>query len=65
MTNVVRPSISVASACWMRNSVCVSTLAVESSKMRTRGSSKRVRAMATRWRCPPERVTPRSPTHSS
>ena len=40
----------------------MSTLAVESSKMRIRGSRSSVRAMAMRCFWPPESVTPRSPT---
>ena len=65
MTNVVRPSISFASACWIRYSVCVSTLDVESSRIRMRGSSSSVRAIAMRCFWPPESVMPRSPTHVS
>jgi hypothetical protein len=39
-----------------------STLAVQSSMIRTRGSIRKARAMAMRWRWPPLRLTPRSPT---
>ena len=49
-------------AAWMSFSVCVSTLESESSNIKIRGFISNARAIATRWRCPPERVTPRSPT---
>src|ERR1039457_3590604 len=39
-----------------------SRLLVASSRMRIRGSARMARAMETRWRCPPESLTPRSPT---
>ena len=38
----------------MRHSVCRSTLEVKSSRIRMRGSIRRARAMAIRWRWPPE-----------
>ena len=38
-----------------------STEAVASSRMRMRGSTSSARAIASRWRWPPESVTPRSP----
>ena len=38
-----------------------STAEVASSRMRTRGSARMARAMAIRWRCPPESENPRSP----
>ena len=43
-------------------SVSVSTEEVASSRMRIQGSFKSVRAMAILCFCPPERVTPLSPT---
>ena len=39
-----------------------STLDSASSRIRIAGRSSSARASATRWRCPPERVMPRSPT---
>ena len=65
MTNVVRPFISSASACWIRYSVSVSTLDVESSNTRIFGSSSSVRAIEMRCFWPPESVMPRSPTQVS
>ena len=62
MTKVVRPCIRRSKACWIKCSVSVSTEAVASSRIRMRGSISRARAMAMRCFCPPERVTPRSPT---
>src|SRR5260221_68176 len=44
MTNVVRSFMSSWGACWMRDSGCGSTLAIESSEMRIRGSMTNVRA---------------------
>ena len=49
----------------MRLSVVASTLEVASSRIRMRGSASRARAIATRWRWPPESVCPRSPTSVS
>ena len=45
----------------MRASVVASTDAVASSRIRMRGSTASARAIATRCRCPPESVMPRSP----
>ena len=59
---VVRPSMTVSSARRMRASVVASTEAVASSRIRTRGSTSRARAIESRWRWPPESVSPRSPT---
>ena len=65
ITNVVRPSITSASACLIALSVVASTLEVASSRISTRGAASSARAMATRWRWPPDRVRPRSPTRVS
>ena len=65
ITNVVRPSITSARADLMRLSVVASTLEVASSRIRMRGSASSARAIATRWRWPPLRVRPRSPTSVS
>ena len=62
MTNVVLSCISVVRAFWIRCSVSVSTLEVESSNTRILGFISNARAMAIRCFSPPERVTPRSPT---
>ena len=61
MMSVVRPRISVRSAPWISNSRCASTALVASSSMRIRGLTSSVRAIAMRWRCPPDSVYPRSP----
>ena len=50
---------------WIRSSVALSMALVESSKIRMRGSVRKARARAMRCRCPPDRVTPRSPTSVS
>ena len=42
-----------------------STEEVASSRIKIRGSARNARAIATRWRCPPESVRPRSPTSVS
>ncbi len=62
ITNVVRPRMSQARPSWMRASDSESRLEVASSRIRIRGSARIARAIATRWRWPPERRTPRSPT---
>ena len=43
-------------------SVSLSIAAVGSSKRRIAGSSSTARAMASRWRCPPDRLLPLSPS---
>ena len=50
---------------WIAASVSLSTALVASSRTSTRGSRSSARASARRCRCPPERVTPRSPTQAS
>ncbi len=63
-TRQVRPFISslrparISSAVW----VWVSTLDRASSRIKIEGSRMIARARAVLWRCPPDRVTPRSPT---
>ncbi len=56
MTRVVRPSMTAARADWISRSVEASTDAVASSRIRMRGSVMSARAIATRWRWPPESV---------
>ena len=46
-------------------SVEASTEEVASSRIRIRGSARIARAIAIRWRCPPDSVNPRSPTRVS
>ena len=62
MTRVVRPSLALRSVAWMASSVRLSSALVASSRINTRGSASRARAMPTRWRSPPESFKPRSPT---
>ena len=61
-TKVVRPSITSRSPRLIAASVRASTEEVASSRIRIRGSAISARAIATRWRWPPESVRPRSPT---
>ena len=65
ITSVVRPSITSRSARLISRSVAASTLAVASSRTSTRGSVTIARAIAMRCRCPPDSVSPRSPTSVS
>ena len=65
MMMVVRPFIASRRPRRIRASVVASTEAVASSRMRMRGSIASARAIATRWRCPPDSVIPRSPTSVS
>ena len=65
MMNVVRPRIASRSASLIARSVEASTEEVASSRISTRGSASSARAIARRWRWPPERVSPRSPTRVS
>ena len=65
MANVVLPAISRPIASWIFFSVSVSTLLVASSRIRTRGLFRIARAMLIRYRSPPERLCPRSPTSVS
>ncbi len=62
MMMLVAPLRSLASAARIFSSVCVSTAESESSNTVTGVFCVSIRAMATRCFCPPESVTPRSPT---
>jgi hypothetical protein len=46
----------VSSAAWMRSSTVTSMALVASSSTRMGGLASSVRAMAMRWRCPPDSV---------
>ena len=59
---VVRPASSRSIAASISRSLSVSRLLVASSRISTAGSFSSARAMAIRWRWPPESFTPRSPT---
>ena len=61
MMIVVRPRITSRSPRLICASVVASTDAVASSRISTRGSTISARAIASRWRWPPESVIPRSP----
>ncbi len=63
--NVVLPAIASRRPRLIAASVCASTDEVASSRIRIRGSASSARAIATRWRWPPESVRPRSPTSVS
>ena len=56
MIRVVRPSISTRRPAWICCSTWTSMALVASSSTRIGGLTSSVRAMAMRWRCPPERV---------
>ncbi|MGJ3559715.1 hypothetical protein ACR6C2_17350 [Streptomyces sp. INA 01156] len=62
ISRVVRPRMTSASASWISCSTRASTAEVASSRTSRRGSVRIARASATRWRWPPERVRPCSPT---
>ena len=62
MSRVVRPAMTPRSASWISCSTRASTAEVASSRSSSRGSVRMARASATRWRWPPERVRPCSPT---
>jgi len=57
--------MSVASASWIAASISESSAEVASSRIRIGASFRITRAMAMRWRWPPESLTPRSPTWAS
>jgi hypothetical protein len=61
VTNVVRPRIKRSSDCCTIASDSGSTAEVGSSRIRSAGSARNARAIARRWRCPPDSLTPRSP----
>ena len=60
-TSVVRPCASRSSACWITASFSASTEDSASSRIRIGESRSSARAIASRWRWPPDRLTPRSP----
>ena len=62
ITNVVRPCMRYESPCWIISSDSESRLEVASSRIRMRGSARMARAIEILCRCPPESLTPRSPT---
>src|SRR5919198_298928 len=62
ITSVVRPAITFASAARTSCSFVASTAEVASSRTRTAGSARMVRAIAMRCRWPPESEKPRSPS---
>ena len=49
-------------ACKTAASVSESSAAVGSSRIKIGEFFKKARANASRWRCPPDSITPRSPT---
>ena len=61
MTKVVRPRRRARRPSWIFASLSLSRLEVASSRMRMAGSARMARAMAMRWRWPPESLMPRSP----
>src|ERR1019366_9503158 len=65
MIRVVRPAITSPSARLISRSVVASTEAVASSRIRIRGPARSARAIAIRWRWPPDSDSPRSPTRVS
>ena len=62
MTIVVRPFMASARAAWMCTSLSLSSAEVASSRTRRLASLSTARAIAIRWRWPPDSFTPRSPT---
>ena len=62
ITMVVRPCISASSAACTWRSDSVSSALVASSRIRIGAFFRIARAIAMRWRCPPESLTPCSPT---
>jgi hypothetical protein len=65
MTRVVRLTVAVSRAAWMWRSDSVSSAEVASSRISSGASLRMARAMARRWRWPPESSTPFSPTSVS
>ena len=65
MTIVVRPCIARSNASWTTCSLSASSADVASSRSRIRGDKANARAMAIRCFCPPDSLTPRSPTNVS
>ena len=62
MMSVVRSFASSSNACWILASVRESSALVASSRIRTGGFLRKIRAIEMRCFCPPERSVPRSPT---
>ena len=58
---VVRPCARRSIACWITASFSASTEDSASSRIRIGESRSSARAIASRWRWPPDRLTPRSP----
>ena len=65
MISTVRPLAISVKLPWMISSLSASSALVASSRMRTRGSVISARAIASRWRWPPDRFVPRSATGES
>ena len=63
--DVVRPRAALISACWTSCSDTESRCEVASSSTRMPGLRTIARAIAMRWRWPPETIAPRSPTSVS
>mmetsp|Transcript_18382 Transcript_18382/g.37301 ORF Transcript_18382/g.37301 Transcript_18382/m.37301 type:complete len:111 (-) Transcript_18382:42-374(-) len=61
-TTVVRPTMMPSNASCTSFSLVASSADVASSRRRMRGFDTMARAMAMRCFCPPESITPRSPT---
>ncbi|MNO90979.1 hypothetical protein D3C76_825130 [compost metagenome] len=62
MISVVRPLRKRAKAWCRLYSVAASSAEVASSRITTLGSARTMRAIARRWRCPPDKRTPERPT---
>ena len=62
MMSVVRPRETLVTERWISCSVSVSMEAVASSSTNTAGSCAMARAKDSSWRCPAEKVEPRSVT---
>ena len=65
MTTTVRPALSSSMARVTAASFTPSSALVASSSSSTGASLRKARAMATRWRSPPDRAEPPSPTRVS
>uniref|UniRef100_A0A147BU43 Putative transposase is481 family n=1 Tax=Ixodes ricinus TaxID=34613 RepID=A0A147BU43_IXORI len=62
ITSTVRPWLTLSRVAWTTCSEAVSRALVASSRIKTCGFFTRARAIAIRCFCPPETVTPRSPS---
>jgi hypothetical protein len=62
ITKVVRPFITSLSAAFTCLSVVASSALVTSSRIKIGGFFRSARAIESRWRSPPDRARPRSPT---